>query len=623
MAIDHKFSNTSAKSLLEVLQSNARFIVPMFQRNYSWNKEKVASLWSDILDNYYSIVNDSSNEKDAQYLLGPIVLVNTEEKGSYYIIDGQQRLSTITMIFCVARDIILEDLNGDHKPDGFDKINELVENSHMGRHTSWKLELNDTDKEFFREIQEFEHKSTTQLDRIKKLKPSVSSLKNLQQNYIFLHDAITQKLYTGFEDKKPDVEKLDESAKRQFRINNHPALLYFLTHIRENNYVVQIVVGDDGSAFQIFETLNERGQTLSKSNLIKNHILNKIPDKALQTEQSNKWNRIFDDIISGNQPDDDFIIESYHSRLEEPDSLRTLQKEKIQQVEMTKKNLYKIVKKIIENEHHCKKFIKELDQDSAFLSTLNDPAGYFDEKSKDDVYSIKLLRAKFIRIPILAAYRKWSDDHSDDYSNLVHVLVKFFFKIRVVHEEHPGNIDKIIREITATINQAGSFDDVYKMIQKHDKKYDFKYDFTNRFVSEPSKDVAKYVLYQITRSFGPPYDDVRPIDNLTLEHILPMKPNESWNTEEFLEGREGNIDEYKVRLGNMTLLHNAINSKLQNESFQMKRDRKDKHGNDIGYRSSSLAINKNTIINYDSWTVSVIEKREKIFAERAVQIWEL
>ena len=46
MAIDHKFSNTGAKSLLELLQSNSRFIVPRFQRNYSWNVEKVEALWS-------------------------------------------------------------------------------------------------------------------------------------------------------------------------------------------------------------------------------------------------------------------------------------------------------------------------------------------------------------------------------------------------------------------------------------------------------------------------------------------------------------------------------------------------------------------------------------------------
>lgn len=626
MAIDHKFSITEAKSLLELLQSKSRFRVPRFQRNYSWNVEKVETLWSDILDNFYVLNDPSSNEKDAQYLLGPLVLVRASgRRDTYDIIDGQQRLATITMLLCVARDIIMEDLKVKNTlpPSGFDKINELIQNTHMEKRTSWKIELNDTDKEFFREIQEFEDDTKTQLERITESKPKIQSLKLLKDNYVFLHSAITNALYTNFErGGVPDVDNLDDDGRRKLRIKNHSTLIYFLTHLRENNYLIQILVSDDSSAFQIFETLNERGQTLSKSNLIKNHILNKIQDSELQREQSNKWNKIFDDIVGNDQSDDDFIIESYHSRYCDNNSLRI--KESKNALPMLKKNLYKIIKKIVTDEDDCKKFIKELERDAEFLSMLYAPSGYdIDDVSKDDIYAIKALKAKYIRIPILAAYRKWYNDNMSDYSKLVELMVKFFFKIRVVQEMHPGKIEDIMNDITKIINEGGSLASIRKLIKEKDKHDDFKSDFVRRFAPKPHNDAAKYVLQKITIHLGTPYDDVKPIDNLTLEHVLPKKHNrENWKRSDF-DRSDGDIDDYALRLGNMTLLKKAIHSKVQALPFKLKRDHKDKYGDAGGYNSSSLQINLKTVVNYNSWTASVIKEREQKFVEYADKIWKI
>ena len=141
MAIDHKFSNTSAVSILELFQTNTQFIVPKFQRNYSWNQDKVEVLWSDILENFNIYKDNPNNNSDSQYLLGPVVLVKGENQNEYLVIDGQQRLSTITMLFCAARDIIFElfkSHDNNVQPTGIDKIHNLIENTHMGKHTKWK-----------------------------------------------------------------------------------------------------------------------------------------------------------------------------------------------------------------------------------------------------------------------------------------------------------------------------------------------------------------------------------------------------------------------------------------------------------------------------------------------------
>ena len=550
-------------------------------------------------------------------------MLTAPTRGSYHIIDGQQRLATITMLFCVARDIILEDLKGTQPPSGFDKINELIKNTHLEKHTSWKLELNDTDKEFFREIQEFEDESKTQIERILESKPKIQSLRFLRDNYIFLHSKITDALYTNFWcDKMPDVDNLSDDERRKLRIKNHPTLLYFLTHLRENNYLIQIIVSHENSAFQIFETLNERGQTLAKSNLIKNHILNRVDTADMQREQSDKWNKIFDEVIGNDQSDDDFIMESYHSRYCDENSLRTTTGQSAQNAQpMLKKNLYKIIKRMVTDEDTCRKFIEELKRDAEFLSKLYDPSGYdVDDASEDDICALKALKAKYIRIPILAAYRKWSNNSMTEYTNLVKLLVKFFFKIRVVSEVHPGHIEDVMEKITKMINKGESFENIHKVIKDEDKLNDFKHDFVKRFASGPHNDAAKYVLQKITIHLGPPYGDIRPIDKPTLEHVLPKKSKpEYWDSQDF----NGDTNGYSKRLGNMTLLEKAINSKIRDLPFLIKRDHKDKDGNDDGYKRTSLKINTNTVVNYDSWTASVIEERERKFAEYADEIWKI
>lgn len=618
MGINHKFGNTKAESVFGLLHSDLRFIVPRFQRNYSWKTDKAEQLWLDLFESYQTLLSEAK-EEEYQYLLGPIVLVtNPNEYKSFHVIDGQQRLATLTILFCVARDIILEDLNGESKPENFHIIRELIENTKMNKHISWKLVLNHTDKAFFREIQEFESGVGKQIDRIKNKKPKAPSLKLLRDNYMLLHEKITNALYTDFEpNRQPEIQGKDESTLRKTRIANHAKLLNFLYHVRDNNYLIQIIVSDDSSAFQIFETLNERGQTLSKSNLIKNHILKEI-DEDEQDELSDKWDKIFDEIVGTKQADDDFILESYHSRFADENSLRSTNKND----SITKKNMYPKIKEMVKDQKSCKKFIGELETDAEFLSQLNDPDNYQDVTTKEEIYVIKALKAKAIRIPLLAAHRRWYDRKSDDYTKLMQHLVKFFFKIRTVREEHPSDIEQMMREITKLINQDKSLNDVLEKINGYDDHDAFKIDFRKRFIPKPQKDAAKYVLQQITIDMGTEYQDVKPIRDLTLEHVLPKNHDKYWKKEDFFDN-DGNdkLDDYVHRLGNMTLLKKVINTKIQNSTFAHKKDSIDNKGNHDGYRSSSLEINKRTIVNHEHWTANVVKKREEEFAERADKIW--
>ncbi len=613
MGVASKFEKTDASSIWGLLNDNERFHVPPFQRNYAWTREMAETLWNDLMDGFQKIKNGKSSTQDGQYLLGPIVLVH--EKGDkYWVIDGQQRLSTITMLFCVARDIMRENIRTMHnmKPEGYEKVMEMLENTNInGRHTDWKLVLNDTDRDIFEQIQEYEDDPVPQIERIKKIKYVAKSQKLLIDNYVYFYEKMMHAIRTGFnisnDEDMPDKPLPDEEKKR-FVKQNIAQLNHFLSHVQKNNFVVKIVVEDDGTAYQIFETLNNRGQTLSKSNLIKNHVLNKIKSTMEQHRMSNVWNNTFDEIIGRDEADDTFILESFRSRNYDNNAKRA-----------SPKNLYDVVKKMISSEPKAKQYVKALKDDAKFLAKLYGPGEYLDEHTKNEFFTIRVLKAKSIRAPILTAYRKWHKEQNHDYNQLVSFLVRFFFNTKIIRGMHAGKMEKKMSEVIQLIDEGASCQCVIEKLRENYDHEDFTHNF-NKFMVEPAPNIAKYVLQQITMHLDARHD-VGSIDSLTLEPILP-KNTSKWDRKKFLKDYRGNLkmNEFVSHLGNLTLLKD-VDKELQNEKFTTKKGQY--KGNKTGYYASNLEINKQTVCNYDQWTALIIEERAKILAEYACEIWDL
>ena len=187
----HKFKETSAVSILDLFQGEPRFIVPRFQRNYSWDKEKVEALWIDLIENFSHVNKFAGVEQEFEYFLGSIVLVKGTKSSEFYVIDGQQRLATLTMLFCVVRDIIqdcISLLESNFTNDFVIDTNALIEYN-KGSEQYWKLVLNNTDKSTFEKIQKFEKIPTSQYkqfkDRLEK-----TSKKKIQLHNVFLKKII-------------------------------------------------------------------------------------------------------------------------------------------------------------------------------------------------------------------------------------------------------------------------------------------------------------------------------------------------------------------------------------------------------------------------------------------------
>ena len=606
MGVESKFSKTGATDIQWLFNGDVQFKVPQFQRNYDWTKENAETLWNDLVDGFQESNEESSSA--TEYLLGPIVLVRSDNKNKkYWIIDGQQRLSTISMIFCAARDIMSDSsISWDSKIlISRHEIRKMIENT-SSKNNKWKLTLNDTDRELFRQIQYWEESDNAEskLKRIRKKMEKAKSHKRLVDNYLLLYKRMKCAVYTNFDDSQDlasKIKSMPADEKKKLIKKNIMSLHEFLIHVIQKNFVINIVVDDDSTAYQIFETLNYRGRQLSKSNLIKNHVLSRVQERERQRDLSNTWNNIFDDIIKQDEDDDVFIWESFRSRNHEVKALR--------------KNLYSLVKKRINGKEDAKQYVKTLKVDAGILTEMYNPLSSTNKTTKNDFYAIKALNAKNIRVPILAAYREWYDESRADYNELVNFLVKYFFNMKVIQKTHAGKIEKKMLEIVGLIKDGASLQDIIENLQKNYDHDIFMQGF-KKFMVEPSDAAARYVLRQITVNLGTDDNDVAPVDSLTLEHILPKNTNK-WKQKAFFDDSERpdrKMDDFINRLGNLTLLNDSVNKEIQNDPFPNKKRK---------YRKSNLDINKETVCKYNKWTARTIKDREDIFADHASEIWNL
>ena len=431
------------------------------------------------------------------------------------------------------------------------------------------------------------------------------SHKLLVNNYKLLYKKIMDAVCTDFNNKQDlmdEMKKKSNSEKKDLIRKNILSLHEFFTYFVQKNFMISIIVDDDSTAYQIFETLNYRGRQLSKSNLIKNHVLSKIDEKD-QHYWSERWNKIFDEIIKQNEDDDVFIWESFRSRNHKTKAL--------------KKNLYSLVKNKINTEEEAKQYVETLKIDADILIQMYNPHGHPDKATKNDFYAIKALSAKNIRIPILAADRKWRDRSKlkPDYNELVSLLVKYFFYMKVVRKIHASRIEKKMLKIVELIEDGASLQNVLENLQKDYEDDKFKQDF-DMFMTEPTDAGAKYFLREVTMILGTDDNDVETVDSITLEHILP-KNTTKWDEKSFLDGYKKpgkKMNDFISHLGNLTLLNEKINERIQNLPFSDKRKE---------YTKSKLDINEETVCNQNKWTAKIIEERANLFAKYANKNWNL
>ena len=588
------------KPLNAVLNNNINYSIPDYQRSYEWKKDQTEELWNDLMGDYMKDVS----KKIQEYLLGPIVISYTNQNEPHYIVDGQQRLVTLTLLFCAIRKLLQEYSN--EKETDYEKqtIRELIHDiDELTYHNDEVLiKLNDSDTNYAFERIQRNQIDVEQLSQIRR--KANSSTKKIIDNYdIILKEVRVLCENCGLKSQGTELIKATKN------------LTDIIDDMKNKNFFVHVTIHNDDYSHQVFESLNSKGTSLYQSDLIKSHLLKISTDKD---EVNNKWQTIMSRLNPKMSPDA-LLYESILSRLK---------KDHEKKKEVSKKYLYKYVKDRCNTPEEVKTYLRELDTDSEIIKLLNNPEKIPQNISKEikhSFYSIQQLRATYFRRPVIAACREWKFE-SIQTKQLVDCLLKFFFMYRTISGKNIDKLKKISVDVTSSIMSKKGLDEILYIVLKDDSRPDgvvdnisqeeFDKEFKNN-IYDLSHEIAKYILisfeHELWESGGISPNIVG--SKLELEHIFPQKPND-----ECLE--KDDLSDHKNRLGNLTLLPEDWNNKMSNHCFKEKM-----YGisskPEISYINSGLKLNEKYLKQYEKWTLSDIEDRENNLCALAKNVWNL
>lgn len=237
--------------LSKIFSSDFEYHIPGYQRPYSWTKEETGLLFDDLY-------NFFQEEKSDNYFLGNIVLIKEEQKRYAEVIDGQQRLTTLSILFSAMADAFGDsECKSDCKAYLCEKGKALE-----GIEAKPRVFLRDADHPFF-----YKYIQNVQLDALVALDPvtlDTEAKKHIRENCALLRE----KLKDIFLDDKQRLE--------------------FTQFLLTRCYLVVVSTPSQESAFRIFTVMNSRGLDLLPTDIIKSTVIGNLP-KEKQQEYTEKW----------------------------------------------------------------------------------------------------------------------------------------------------------------------------------------------------------------------------------------------------------------------------------------------------------------------------------------------
>ncbi|RSD23870.1 DUF262 domain-containing protein [Amycolatopsis eburnea] len=242
----------------DIFTDDYHFTIPRYQRPYAWTTEQAGEMFDDLLA--ASRAKDSLTEADP-YFLGSIVVVKAENRALAEVVDGQQRLTTLTILYSVLREFVSAEFAESLEKRIFQKGDPL-----KGTADQPRLRLRDQDQGFFEKYIQ-ERLGNDLLAALQNVTPD-SRLRLVENALLF----------------KARLSALDRSEAQRLA-----------SFVDGYTYLVVVATVDFESAYRIFSVLNERGLDLTHTDILKSEIIGGIPE-AEQEAYTNKWAQEEDDL---------------------------------------------------------------------------------------------------------------------------------------------------------------------------------------------------------------------------------------------------------------------------------------------------------------------------------------
>jgi uncharacterized protein with ParB-like and HNH nuclease domain len=543
----------------ELIGGPNKYIVPRFQRDYAWDVGQWEDLWADI----------NSLDDEGFHYMGYIVL-QQKEQYQHEIIDGQQRLVTLSIIVLAAMKAIKTLINnGEDVQGNTERLDGITQNfvgskNFVTLKVINKLELNRNNKSYFQRMS--------------------SHLEAQNSRGITSTNKLIRKCFDFF--CKKDYGKTGAEIAQ------------FIADFSSSMIFTKIIVQDDLNAYKVFETLNARGVQLSTPDLLKNYLFSIVTkDDQIGEEELNDLDEQWSEMIVqlGESNVSDYIRYHYNS----------------QRRMVTKNNLFSSMRKILTKPEEAYQYLKSLIDYSPIYASLINPNdawwGDQDVKYRNVLHYLNGIRLFNIKQPLTIFLAAFGNFSPEEFVKLVKYTYVLSIRYNIICHLSPSEQENIYNQIANKVyNREFLRASHVKNSEEFKRLYPDDNTFFNAFEFHrmPSRQTAKkirFLLSEIEGYLGNPCD----YEKTTLEHICPYHPEKEWSGS-FGEG----INDVKDRLGNMILMDK---DNLKRSSFEEKK----KEYTKSGYK---LALK---VTEYAEWNLESVNDFQKWMSQQAVNVWKV
>lgn len=569
--IGDDFLQAGETTLNKLLNTSRQFIVPIFQRNYSWQKSQYEQLWFDIL-------RASKFKEKQNHFIGSIVYIDMGTPAGrpqqLLLIDGQQRLTTISILLCAIKDYV-QKFNLETKLINLAKIkNQFLYNSDEIDEDKYKLLLNVQDKETY----------------IKLIDNTIFTVNKPATNII--------KCYEFF------YERIEDFIKQHGQIDEIYAGIFKLS-------LVSISLDKDSDNPQmIFESMNSTGKDLSQTDLLRNYLLMDLTPEKQTRLYKTYWKpmeELFgEDIYKNDLNKFDYFIRDFLILKSDTGHICKIN------------NVYENFKRYY-LDNNCEKF--------AVLKDLFTYAKYYAciDLLQENDNELKLYWQEFKKLDNHVVYPfllKLYDDYSrqilikEDFKKILQVVISYLWR-RAICEIPTNSLSKTFATLYQAVDKEDYVNSIIKafVFKSSYKRFPSDYEVREKL---QTKDIYHFRLRKYLLEALENYYHKEPIDlntaNYTIEHIMPQNIEHNLSWQQMLgEDWQEMHSLYLHTLGNLTIT--GYNAEMSNKSFV------EKVNGESGFKHSHLKLNE-SIAQSDVWNKKAIQRRTNILTDIILKIWK-
>lgn len=542
------------------LISDRMLAIPDYQRSYSWTDDEVSELWHDL--------QRELGRESKEYFLGSVVTTSTSAPRQQ-IIDGQQRMATVTLLYSAMRDIF----NGRSDERATDVEREFLGKKNMStRKLEPLLTLNAEDNDVFQRVLARDVEGARRV-------AAQDSHRRILAAYDLLH-----------EKQLALIEGLPAENWQKPLVDLHE-------FVRNCAKVIEVNVSNENRAFVIFETLNDRGLNLSTADLLKGHIFG-ISESRLE-EAKNSWARAMAPFAGQRDgADTDTFLRHYWASSRGVARVKALFSE-IRREVVTPELAVDLARDLSQS---APLWVNMFDRDSDYWKSATDDV-------KDSLETLAQLKVEQCRPLLLAAMRSFS---RAEVEVLLGLIVAWSIRWFVVGGGSAGVTERLYAESARDVSSGkltSSQEIAGRFIDRVPSDRLFEEAFALNTVRRGW--LARYYLARLEREASAVAQPELVVNTnkaeLNLEHVLARNARR----EDWPAFTDDEFSDKKLVIGNQVLLRQSENESLGNGSFESKR---------AVLAGSSLLLTAEVGACAD-WTPTEIDSRGKRLAKLAVGVW--